>query len=80
MLCYSLYCIAAEVLIYYYCPIGSKKSLVDAMGSGINLREEILHMYMRNYHGGAMRLVIIGGGRLQSLFKRKRYFDYKSYP
>jgi secreted Zn-dependent insulinase-like peptidase len=49
------------------------------MGSGINLREEILEMYMRNYHGGAMRLVIIGGGGLQS-FLLKRYFNYKSYP
>ncbi|CAD6203559.1 unnamed protein product [Miscanthus lutarioriparius] len=46
---------------------GNKKSLVDAMGSGINLREEILHMYMRNYHGGAMRLVIIGGEPLDIL-------------
>jgi secreted Zn-dependent insulinase-like peptidase len=49
------------------------------MGSGINLREEILHMYMRNYHGGAMRLVIIGGGE-SLFFLKKRYFDYKSYP
>uniref|UniRef100_A0A804R773 Nardilysin-like n=1 Tax=Zea mays TaxID=4577 RepID=A0A804R773_MAIZE len=46
---------------------GNKKSLVDAMGSGINLREEILEMYMRNYHGGAMRLVIIGGEPLDIL-------------
>ncbi|KAJ1297238.1 hypothetical protein BS78_01G362300 [Paspalum vaginatum] len=46
---------------------GNKKSLVDAMGSGINLREEILQMYMRNYHGGAMKLVIIGGESLDTL-------------
>ncbi|WVZ56835.1 hypothetical protein U9M48_007311 [Paspalum notatum var. saurae] len=46
---------------------GNKKSLVDAMGSGINLREEILQMYMRNYHGGAMKLVIIGGEPLDIL-------------
>ncbi|XP_062211184.1 nardilysin-like [Phragmites australis] len=46
---------------------GNKKSLVDAMGSGINLREEILQMYMKNYHGGAMKLVIIGGEPLDIL-------------
>ncbi|CAL4939261.1 unnamed protein product [Urochloa decumbens] len=46
---------------------GNKKSLVDAMGSGINLREEILQMYMRDYHGGAMKLVIIGGEPLDVL-------------
>jgi nardilysin len=42
--------------------IGNKKSLADAMGSGINLREEILQMYTSNYHAGMMKLVIIGGG------------------
>ncbi|KAL6649880.1 hypothetical protein ACP70R_014104 [Stipagrostis hirtigluma subsp. patula] len=46
---------------------GNKKSLVDAMGSGINLREEILQMYLRNYHGGMMKLVIIGGEPLDVL-------------
>ncbi|KAL6902039.1 hypothetical protein ACP4OV_004915 [Aristida adscensionis] len=46
---------------------GNKKSLVDAMGSGINLREEILQMYNRNYHGGMMKLVIIGGEPLDVL-------------
>nr|CAB3500894.1 unnamed protein product [Digitaria exilis] len=46
---------------------GNKKSLVDAMGSGVNLREEILQMYMNNYHGGAMKLVIIGGEPLDIL-------------
>ncbi|KAK3147314.1 hypothetical protein QOZ80_3BG0280840 [Eleusine coracana subsp. coracana] len=46
---------------------GNKKSLVDAMGSGINLREEILQMYMQNYHGGSMKLVIIGGEPLDIL-------------
>lgn len=46
---------------------GNKKSLVDAMGSGINLREEILQMYMSNYHGGMMKLVIIGGEPLDIL-------------
>ncbi|TVU47149.1 hypothetical protein EJB05_06736 [Eragrostis curvula] len=46
---------------------GNKKSLVDAMGSGVNLREEILQMYLRNYHGGAMKLVIIGGEPLDIL-------------
>lgn len=52
-------------LNFCYCLIGNKKSLVDAMGSGINLREEILQMYIQNYHGGAMKLVIIGGGNAQ---------------
>jgi len=44
------------------------------MGSGINLREEILQMYMKKYHGGAMKLVIIGGGEPQS------YSSCKSHP
>ena len=46
---------------------GNKKSLSNAMGSGINLREEILQMYMSNYHGGMMKLVIIGGEPLDTL-------------
>ncbi|KAH7677792.1 Insulysin protein [Dioscorea alata] len=40
---------------------GNKKSLVDAMESGVNLREEILQLYSQNYHGGVMKLVVIGG-------------------
>lgn len=32
------------------------------MESGVNLREEILRMYRDNYHGGRMKLVVIGGG------------------
>lgn len=43
-------------------PAGNKKSLVDAMESGVNLREEILQLYRQNYHGGVMKLVVIGGG------------------
>ncbi|XP_062215667.1 nardilysin-like isoform X2 [Phragmites australis] len=46
---------------------GNKKSLADAVGCGINIREEILQMYMRHYHGGAMKLVIIGGEPLDTL-------------
>ncbi|GMP89949.1 hypothetical protein CsSME_00041296 [Camellia sinensis var. sinensis] len=41
---------------------GNKKSLVDAMEKGINLREQILKLYSDNYHGGLMKLVVIGGG------------------
>lgn len=41
---------------------GNKKSLVDAMNKGINLREQILRLYGDNYHGGLMKLVVIGGG------------------
>ena len=43
---------------------GNKKSLVDAMENGVNLREEILKMYKENYHGGMMKLVVIGGGEV----------------
>lgn len=32
------------------------------MENGVNLREEILHLYKENYHGGVMKLVVIGGG------------------
>lgn len=48
---------------------GNKKSLVDAMENGINLREEILLMYRENYHGGIMKLVVIGGESLDILEK-----------
>lgn len=43
---------------------GNKKSLIDAVENGINLREEILQMYRENYHGGMMKLVVIGGGEV----------------
>ncbi|OIV95653.1 hypothetical protein TanjilG_01447 [Lupinus angustifolius] len=40
---------------------GNKKSLVDAMEKGINLREHIFKLYNDHYHGGLMKLVVIGG-------------------
>lgn len=43
--------------------VGNKKSLVDAMEKGINLREQILKLYKDHYHGGLMKLVVIGGGK-----------------
>lgn len=43
---------------------GNKKSLVDAMEKGINLREQILKLYRDYYYGGLMKLVVIGGGRV----------------
>ncbi|KAG5514985.1 hypothetical protein RHGRI_036132 [Rhododendron griersonianum] len=46
---------------------GNKKSLVDAMKKGINLREQILRLYGDNYHGGLMKLVVIGGETLDVL-------------
>ncbi|XP_072975496.1 nardilysin-like isoform X1 [Typha angustifolia] len=46
---------------------GNKKSLFDAMENGVNLREEILQIYRGNYHGGMMKLVIIGGEPLDIL-------------
>ncbi|KAL7173019.1 hypothetical protein ACSBR2_032480 [Camellia fascicularis] len=46
---------------------GNKKSLVDAMEKGINLREQILKLYSDNYHGGLMKLVVIGGETLDVL-------------
>lgn len=42
---------------------GNKKSLLDAMEKGINLREQILKLYNENYHAGLMKLVVIGGGK-----------------
>jgi hypothetical protein len=32
------------------------------MGNGVNMREEVLKMFNENYHGGMMKLVVIGGG------------------
>ncbi|KAJ9698882.1 hypothetical protein PVL29_007786 [Vitis rotundifolia] len=46
---------------------GNKKSLIDAMEKGINLREQILNLYKENYHGGLMKLVVIGGESLDVL-------------
>ncbi|KAL9320134.1 hypothetical protein ACSQ67_011973 [Phaseolus vulgaris] len=47
---------------------GNKKSLVDAMEKGINLREQILKLYGDYYHGGLMKLVVIGGGQANPVF------------
>ncbi|XP_028768838.1 LOW QUALITY PROTEIN: nardilysin-like [Neltuma alba] len=46
---------------------GNKKSLVDAMENGINLRDQILKLYMNYYHGGLMKLAVIGGESLDVL-------------
>ncbi|KAK4274917.1 hypothetical protein QN277_018076 [Acacia crassicarpa] len=46
---------------------GNKKSLVDAMENGINLREQILKLFMDYYHGGLMKLAVIGGESLDVL-------------
>lgn len=46
---------------------GNKKSLVEAMEKGVDLRERILTMYHENYHGGSMKLVVIGGEPLDVL-------------
>ncbi|KAF8397117.1 hypothetical protein HHK36_016024 [Tetracentron sinense] len=46
---------------------GNKKSLADAMEKGINLQEQILKLYRENYHGGLMKLVVIGGESLDVL-------------
>lgn len=46
---------------------GNKKSLVDAMEKGINLREQILKLFRDYYHGGLMKLTVIGGEPLDIL-------------
>ncbi|KAH9668340.1 nardilysin-like [Citrus sinensis] len=46
---------------------GNKKSLIDAMEKGINLREQIMKLYMNYYQGGLMKLVVIGGEPLDTL-------------
>ncbi|KAL4558442.1 hypothetical protein LXL04_036642 [Taraxacum kok-saghyz] len=46
---------------------GNKKSLSDAVEKGVNLRDQILKFYNDFYHGGSMKLVIIGGETLDVL-------------
>ncbi|KAM6578444.1 hypothetical protein CsatB_030281 [Cannabis sativa] len=46
---------------------GNKKSLVDAMEKGVDLRTHILQLYNDYYHGGLMKLVVIGGESLDVL-------------
>ncbi|CAO2840084.1 unnamed protein product [Amaranthus hypochondriacus] len=46
---------------------GNKKSLFDAMEKGVDLRQRIMKMYEDNYHGGVMKLVVIGGESLDIL-------------
>ncbi|XP_031485488.1 nardilysin-like isoform X2 [Nymphaea colorata] len=46
---------------------GNKKSLCDAMDKGVNLRELILNMFKEYYHGGLMKLAVIGGESLDTL-------------
>ncbi|XP_022732672.1 nardilysin-like isoform X2 [Durio zibethinus] len=46
---------------------GNKKSLVDAVEKGIDLRKQILKLYNDYYHGGLMKLVVIGGEPLDVL-------------
>ena len=66
-LCFSLllkYLYKNPIVIYL---VGNKKSLVDAMEKGINLRKQILDFYKDYYHGGLMKLVVIGGGEVPLL-------------
>jgi hypothetical protein len=52
-----------KYIFFFLCLVaGNKKSLVDAMEKGINLREQILKLYTDYYYGGLMKLVVIGGG------------------
>ncbi|CAN0903648.1 At1g06900 [Linum grandiflorum] len=46
---------------------GNKKSLADAVDKGVDLREQILKLYNDYYHGGVMKLVVIGGESLDVL-------------
>ncbi|KAF3574226.1 hypothetical protein F2Q69_00058287 [Brassica cretica] len=46
---------------------GNKKSLSGAMENGVNLRECIMKLYKEYYHGGLMKLVVIGGESLDTL-------------
>ncbi|KAM5572813.1 nardilysin-like [Rosa sericea] len=46
---------------------GNKKSLDDAREKGINLCQQIMKLYRDYYHGGLMKLVVIGGESLDEL-------------
>ncbi|XP_018441552.2 nardilysin-like [Raphanus sativus] len=46
---------------------GNKKSLSGAMENGVDLRECIVKLYKEYYHGGLMKLVVIGGEPLDLL-------------
>ncbi|CAN7036246.1 unnamed protein product [Brassica rapa subsp. trilocularis] len=46
---------------------GNKKSLSGAMENGVDLRECIMKLYKEYYHGGLMKLVVIGGESLDTL-------------
>ncbi|XVF46119.1 hypothetical protein PTKIN_Ptkin03bG0001100 [Pterospermum kingtungense] len=46
---------------------GNKRSLIDAVEKGIDLRKQILKLYQDYYHGGLMKLVVIGGEPLDVL-------------
>lgn len=43
---------------------GNKKSLMDAVEKGVDLRQRIMKMYEDNYYGEFIKLVLIGGGRV----------------
>ncbi|PRQ34787.1 putative insulysin [Rosa chinensis] len=61
---------------------GNKKSLVNAKEKGIDLREQIMKFYSDYYHGGLMKLVVIGGESLDVLEEwiLELYGDVKSGP
>ncbi|XP_010457845.1 PREDICTED: nardilysin-like isoform X1 [Camelina sativa] len=46
---------------------GNKKSLSGSMENGVDLRECIVKLYKEYYHGGLMKLVVIGGESLDML-------------
>lgn len=50
--------------LMYVCIAGNKKSLCDAVDKGVNLREQILDTFKEYYHGGLMKLAVIGGGKI----------------
>jgi hypothetical protein len=56
---------------------GNKKSLDGARERGINLRQQILELYRDYYHGGLMKLVVIGGGEsFHFLLKFITFYHY----
>ncbi|KAI4368936.1 hypothetical protein MLD38_017436 [Melastoma candidum] len=46
---------------------GNKRSLADAIEKGVDLRECLLKIFQDQYHGGVMKLVVIGGEPLDLL-------------